>query len=151
MKLQHYNGLQKIPLWLFMHSWFTRSEHGVIELKVMEVKGNDCVKSVPIRSFSGPYFPAFGLNMGRYSSSFRIQSGCRKNGSEKLRIQTLFIQCNILKLLCITWIILALLLAVKDVHQLFKTKTAPRFLFFAWSLQYSFKVEQCQSLWKNLN
>ena len=24
-----------------------------------------CVKSVPIRSFSGPYFAAFGLNMER--------------------------------------------------------------------------------------
>ena len=32
-----------------------------------------CVKSVRIRSFSGPYFPAFGL--------------------EKLRIRTLFTQC----------------------------------------------------------
>ena len=27
-------------------------------------KGN-CVKSVSIRSFSGPYFPALGLNKGR--------------------------------------------------------------------------------------
>ena len=35
-----------------------------------------CVKSVPIRSFSGPYFPAFGLNMERYSVSLRIQSEC---------------------------------------------------------------------------
>ena len=26
-----------------------------------------CVKSVRIRSFSGPYFPAFGLNTERYS------------------------------------------------------------------------------------
>ena len=25
-----------------------------------------CVKSVPIWSFSGPYFPAFGLNTQRY-------------------------------------------------------------------------------------
>ena len=28
---------------------------------------NNCVKNVPIRIFSGPYFPAFGLNMERYS------------------------------------------------------------------------------------
>ena len=33
-----------------------------------------CVKSVRIRSFSGPYFPAFGLNTERYSASLRIQS-----------------------------------------------------------------------------
>ena len=33
-----------------------------------------CVKSVHIRSFSGPYFPAFRLNMEKYSVSLRIQS-----------------------------------------------------------------------------
>ena len=37
-----------------------------------------CVKSVRIRSCSGPYFPAFGLNTGRYSISLRIQSECGK-------------------------------------------------------------------------
>ena len=37
-----------------------------------------CVKSVRIRSFSGPYFP--GKNAGKY-------------GTEKLRIRTLFTQC----------------------------------------------------------
>ena len=37
-----------------------------------------CVKSVPIRSYSGPYFPAFGLNMERYSVSRCIQSEIRK-------------------------------------------------------------------------
>ena len=30
-----------------------------------------CVKSVLIRSFSGPYFPAFGLNTERYSVQIR--------------------------------------------------------------------------------
>ena len=33
-----------------------------------------CVKSVCIRSYFGPYFPAFGLNTNRYSLSLRIQS-----------------------------------------------------------------------------
>ena len=28
--------------------------------------GSHCVKSVLIRSYSGPYFPAFGLNTERY-------------------------------------------------------------------------------------
>ena len=35
-----------------------------------------CVKSIRIRSFSGPYFPAFGLNAERYSVSLRIYSEC---------------------------------------------------------------------------
>ena len=39
-----------------------------------------CVKSVRIRSYSGPYFPAFELNMERYSVSLRI-----KSESEKVR------------------------------------------------------------------
>ena len=33
-----------------------------------------CVKSVRIRSYFGPNFPAFGLNTERYPVSFRIQS-----------------------------------------------------------------------------
>ena len=37
-----------------------------------------CVKSVRIRSYSGPYFPAFGLNTERYKVSLRIQSECGK-------------------------------------------------------------------------
>ena len=37
-----------------------------------------CVKSVLIRSFSGLYFPTFGLNAERYSLSPRIQSECGK-------------------------------------------------------------------------
>ena len=37
-----------------------------------------CVKSVPNRSYSGPYFPAFGLNKERYRVSLRIQSECGK-------------------------------------------------------------------------
>ena len=37
-----------------------------------------CVKSARIRSYSGPYFPVFGLNTERYRVSLRIQSECRK-------------------------------------------------------------------------
>ena len=36
------------------------------------------MKSVHIRSYSGPYFPAFELNTERYGVSLRIQSKCRK-------------------------------------------------------------------------
>ena len=37
-----------------------------------------CAKSAGIRSYSGPHFPAFGLNMERHSVSLRIQSKCGK-------------------------------------------------------------------------
>ena len=37
-----------------------------------------CVKSVRIRSYSGPHFPAFGLNTERHSASVRFQSECGK-------------------------------------------------------------------------
>ena len=37
-----------------------------------------CVKSVRIRSYSGPHFPTFGLNTERYSVSLFIQSNCGK-------------------------------------------------------------------------
>ena len=37
-----------------------------------------CVKSVRIRSYSDPYFPAFRLNTERYRLSLRIQSECGK-------------------------------------------------------------------------
>ena len=36
------------------------------------------VKSVRIWSYSGPHFPALGLNTERYSVSLRIQSKCGK-------------------------------------------------------------------------
>ena len=42
-----------------------------------------CVKSVGIRSFSGPYFPAFGLNTEKYSVYLPIQSECGKIQTKK--------------------------------------------------------------------
>ena len=44
--------------------------------------------------FSGPYFPAFGLNTERYTVSLRIQSKCGKiRTRKKLHIWTLFTLC----------------------------------------------------------
>ena len=37
-----------------------------------------CVKSARIWSYSGPYFPAFGLNMERYGVFLRIKFECGK-------------------------------------------------------------------------
>ena len=39
---------------------------------------NHCVKSIRIWSYSGPHFPAFGLNRERYAVSLRIRSKCGK-------------------------------------------------------------------------
>ena len=41
-------------------------------------KMSHLVKNARIRSYYGPHFPAFGLNMERYSVSLRIQSECGK-------------------------------------------------------------------------
>ena len=49
----------------------------------LEDEKEHCVKSVRIRSFSGPYFPAFGLNTERYGVSLRIQSECGKIRTKK--------------------------------------------------------------------
>ena len=37
-----------------------------------------CMKSVQIRSFSGPYFPAFKLNTERYGVSVHGQRFCSR-------------------------------------------------------------------------
>ena len=42
------------------------------------INGKHCVKLVRIQSYSGPHFPAFGLNTERYGLSLRIQSECGK-------------------------------------------------------------------------
>ena len=43
------------------------------------IKGTHCVKSVRIRSNSGPHFPTFGLNTERYAvknAEWKIQPKC---------------------------------------------------------------------------
>ena len=55
------------------------------------------VKSVYIRSFCGPYFPAFRLNMETYSVNLRIQCECGKIWSRKTPNKDLFYavaKCN---------------------------------------------------------
>ena len=43
-----------------------------------KIKRKHCVKSVHVRSYSGPYYLAFGLNAERYSISLPNQSECGK-------------------------------------------------------------------------
>ena len=50
----------------------------VIILMVHFGQSFHCVKSVQIRSFSGPHFPVFGLNTESYSVNLRIQYKYRK-------------------------------------------------------------------------
>ena len=55
--------------YLFLRQWFYHSYR--------------FVKSVRIRSFPGPHFPAFGLNTGRSSVFLCIQSECGKIRTRK--------------------------------------------------------------------
>ena len=50
----------------------------VLSINYYKWSTNHCVKSVHIRSFFGPYFPAFRLNTERFGEFFRIQSECGK-------------------------------------------------------------------------
>ena len=52
-------------------------------MMILYIYHYNCVKSIRIRNFSCPYFPAFGLNAvsrsrTEYSVSLRIQSECGK-------------------------------------------------------------------------
>ena len=64
------------------HLMFVISEdedrNSVQQLQVMFSFGLHCMRSVCTRSFSGTYFPAFGLNTERYGVSLCIQSKCGK-------------------------------------------------------------------------
>ena len=56
-------------------------DHKCIETRNMNLRlicfhPHHYVKSVRIWSYSGPHFPAFGLNTERYTASLRIQSKC---------------------------------------------------------------------------
>ena len=57
--------------WLFQ--WLERGNKRSSQRSIFH-----CVKSVRIRSYSGPHFPAFGLNTERYGVSLCIQSECGK-------------------------------------------------------------------------
>ena len=83
------NSIQRYKYFLFKYS---RSFYGWLLLRPSSLlRKNEarCVKSVRIRSFSGPYFPAFGMNTKTpYFSVFSPNAG--KYGPQQLRIRTLF-------------------------------------------------------------
>ena len=50
---------------------------------------------IRIRSFSGPYYPAFGLNTKIYKVILLIQSKSVKTQTRKTRIRTLSMRCKV--------------------------------------------------------
>ena len=50
----------------------------MVGLFKIQKRSNHCTKNVRIQSYSGPYFPAYGLNMERFGVSLCIQSKCGK-------------------------------------------------------------------------
>ena len=61
--------------WLLQEFRDTENEHRIV---VVFFSNKHFVKSARIKSYSGPHFPAFGVNTERYSVSLRIQSECRE-------------------------------------------------------------------------
>ena len=59
------------------------------------------MKSVRIRSFSGPYFSAFGVNTEKYGVSLRIQSECGKTRTRKTRNTDTFQAVELNKEICL--------------------------------------------------
>ena len=58
---------------------------------------NHCIKSVRIRSYSGPHFCAFRLNTDRYGVSVRIHSECGKMWTRITPYTDTFLAVNVLK------------------------------------------------------
>ena len=59
-----------LPLWFLLNKTFGFSD----VFREDGSKGNHCVKSICIRSYSGPHLPAFGLNTERYRVSICVHS-----------------------------------------------------------------------------
>ena len=71
---------KKIRIWtIFAQSCPTPSWNIILYFLLKDT----ALKSVWIRSFSGPYFPSFGLNTEKYGVSLRIQSECGKIRTRK--------------------------------------------------------------------
>ena len=63
-------------------------------------KKKHCINGVRIRNYSGPYFPAFGLNTERYSVSLRIQYKVRENTEQNNSEYGCFFRSATMKLVC---------------------------------------------------
>ena len=65
----------------FKENWFRK--YSWIHYDIAKDEVLCCVESVRIQSFSGPHFPAFGLNRERYGVSLCVQSECGKIRTRK--------------------------------------------------------------------
>ena len=77
-----------------------KTNHVLVDPKPKVLSWNhNCVKSIRIWSFSGPFFPGFGLNTVRYSASLHIQSECGKVRARKTPITNTFYAVHTISLL----------------------------------------------------
>ena len=90
-----------MKIWFWFLFWFLLKEGNLEELRLQSFSYEKCLlncnkdfccflhcqlKHITIalpKDFSGPYFPAFGLNTEIYTVNFRIQSECRKTRTRK--------------------------------------------------------------------
>ena len=93
------NRDQKVRAWQILPFCFTKLHWYLFYLCITNLlhtlrkrlsKNLHCVKSVLIRSFSGPYFPTFGLNTEIHRVNLRFQFEYGKTRTRKLRIRALF-------------------------------------------------------------
>ena len=68
--------------WTKTYVEFTERSQNITNVAVLWVVLH-CMKSVRIQSYSGPHFPAFGLNTERYGVFLCIQSECGKMRTRK--------------------------------------------------------------------
>ena len=71
-------GSMLFYFWCERFCWINNTRGYFFKQTLVSTYDKHCVKSVRIRSYSGLYFPAFGLNRERYRVSLRIQSECGK-------------------------------------------------------------------------
>ena len=65
-------GIYKLPLQKYVEIWLRENPYSGIFYAVYNLYiPMHCVKSIRIRRFSGPHFPAFGLNMDQENSDYR--------------------------------------------------------------------------------
>ena len=94
-------------------------------------------ENVCIRSYSGPHFPAFGLNTERYGVSLRIQSECAKMQTRITLNTDTFraVQCLWLRRLNSfrQWKVISLFFINKTFREHFKFHSNQVFSFLQWN------------------
>ena len=87
LNLKHFIGYQFQYFWTQIGHQFSTILDRIHSSSLKQIH---CVKNIRVRSFSVPYFPAFGLNRRDMEYLFVFSPNAGKYGREKLRIRTLF-------------------------------------------------------------